>query len=404
VNDRLKSIRDLVKGDNHSVKFGHDALGNLAWAEYGAGQFEYRMPDAVGNLFKTQSRTDRKYGPAGQLLEADGTHFEYDIEGNLIRKTESNGNLWRYDWNAAGFLAHVLRPDGTFVSFTYDALGRRLSKTHLDKTTCWIWDGNVPLHEWEEPADYYPDVDAPELVGKVFNNLTTWVFEPESFVPIAKLTDFGRYSIVTDHLGTPATMFDDAGKEIWSVDLNTYGGVRRSLGDTNDCPFRYQGQYEDVETGLYYNRFRYYDPQVGQYISQDPIGLQGGLQMYNYVCDTNNWIDVLGLTGNCRDTKPRIEDGNAKEGWQHIDERHVTGNSAKGAGDLFASGTTRPQLQRAAEVVVRDGRRVTTDPNARIQTFEKPIRVNGQRDTVRVTVDSKDNNRVITMFPARGGS
>jgi RHS repeat-associated protein len=295
VNDRLKSIQDLVKGDNHSVKFGHDAFGNLAWAEYGAGQFEYRMPDAVGNLFKTKSRTDRKYGPAGQLLEADGTHFEYDIEGNLIRKTESNGNLWRYDWNAVGFLAHVLRPDGTFVSFTYDALGRRLSKTHLDKTTCWIWDGNVPLHEWEEPADYYPDVDVPELVGKAFNNLTTWVFEPESFVPIAKLTDFGRYSIVTDHLGTPATMFDDAGKEIWSVDLNTYGGVRRSLGDTNDCPFRYQGQYEDVETGLYYNRFRYYDPQVGQYISQDPIRLYGGKAFYNYVQDTNTYVDIFGL-------------------------------------------------------------------------------------------------------------
>jgi RHS family protein len=43
----------------------------------------------------------------------------------------------------------------------------------------------------------------------------------------------------------------------------------------NDCPFRYQGQYEDSETGLYYNRFRYYDPSTGAYISQDPIGLAG---------------------------------------------------------------------------------------------------------------------------------
>jgi RHS repeat-associated protein len=299
VNDRLKSIQDLVKGDGNSVKFGHDAFGNLSWAEYGAGQFEFRMPDAVGNLFKTKSRTDRRYGPAGQLLEAEGTHFEYDIEGNLIRKTESNGNLWRYDWNAAGFLAHVLRPDGTFVSFTYDALGRRLSKTHLDKTTCWIWDGNVPLHEWEQPADYYPDVEVPELVGKAFNNLTTWVFAPESFAPIAKLTDFGRYSIVTDHLGTPATMFDDAGKEIWSVDLNTYGAVRHSLGDAKDCPFRYQGQYEDVETGLYYNRFRYYDPTVGQYISQDPIGLESDVyNLYRYVKDTQIIFDTLGLDWN----------------------------------------------------------------------------------------------------------
>ncbi len=295
VNHRLKSIQDFANGGNSSVKFGHDVFGNLAWADYGEEQFEYRMPDALGNLFKTKLRTDRRYGSAGQLLEAEGAHFEYDIEGNLIRKTEANGNLWRYDWNAAGFLAHVLRPDGTFVSFTYDALGRRLSKTHLDKTTCWIWNGNVPLHEWEEPADYYPEVDVPEWVGKAFTNLTTWVFEPESFVPIAKLTDWGRYSIVTDYLGTPATMFDDAGKEVWSVELNTYGKVRRSLGDTHDCPFRYQGQYEDVETGLYYNRFRYYAPEEGIYLSKDKIGLLGGLNLYAYVKDPLNAIDVFGL-------------------------------------------------------------------------------------------------------------
>ncbi|WP_158978782.1 RHS repeat-associated core domain-containing protein [Cellulophaga sp. L1A9] len=62
-----------------------------------------------------------------------------------------------------------------------------------------------------------------------------------------------------------------------------------------DCPFRYQGQYEDVETGLYYNRFRYYSPESGTYISQDPIGLEGGANFYSYVPDTNSWIDPFGL-------------------------------------------------------------------------------------------------------------
>jgi RHS repeat-associated protein len=62
-----------------------------------------------------------------------------------------------------------------------------------------------------------------------------------------------------------------------------------------DCPFRYQGQYEDTETGLYYNRFRYYDPEVGQYISQDPIRIEGGDRLYSYVSDTNILIDTFGL-------------------------------------------------------------------------------------------------------------
>lgn len=63
----------------------------------------------------------------------------------------------------------------------------------------------------------------------------------------------------------------------------------------SDCPWRFQGQYEDDEIGLYYNRFRYYSPELGGYISQDPIGLIGGLNLYSYVGDINDWIDLLGL-------------------------------------------------------------------------------------------------------------
>ena len=63
-----------------------------------------------------------------------------------------------------------------------------------------------------------------------------------------------------------------------------------------NCPFRYQGQYEDSETGLYYNRFRYYDPSTGAYISQDPIGLAGNNPtLYGYVCDSNTEFDSFGL-------------------------------------------------------------------------------------------------------------
>ena len=67
-------------------------------------------------------------------------------------------------------------------------------------------------------------------------------------------------------------------------------------GNSEDCPFRYQGQYEDIETGLYYNRFRYYDHESGNYISQDPIGLAGhNPTLYAYVQDPNIFIDPSGL-------------------------------------------------------------------------------------------------------------
>ncbi|HWO14721.1 MAG TPA: DUF6531 domain-containing protein, partial [Polyangiaceae bacterium] len=150
-NDRLDAIIDSLRGPVH---YTHDALGNLAAATYGDGRVDLRMPDAVGNLFKTANQKDRKYGPAGQLLEAYGprgtTRYEYDAEGNLARKLEPDGKEWRYRWSLTSMLTEVTRPDGERVSFSYDALGRRITKTYRGRVTHWIWDANVPLHEWVE--------------------------------------------------------------------------------------------------------------------------------------------------------------------------------------------------------------------------------------------------------------
>ncbi|RZK27876.1 MAG: hypothetical protein EOO63_12450, partial [Hymenobacter sp.] len=123
----------------------------------------------------------------------------------------------------------------------------------------------------------------------------TWLFEEGSFAPVAKLTAQGAYSVVADHLGTPLELYDQTGQKTWQAQLDCYGGVRQGRGQAQDCPFRYQGQYEDVETGLYYNRFRYYDPEVGSYISQDPIRLNGGRRLYGYVSNPESWVDIFGL-------------------------------------------------------------------------------------------------------------
>ena len=132
--------------------------------------------------------------------------------------------------------------------------------------------------------------------------LTTWVFE--GFVPTAKLVNGKAYSIISDHLGTPILAIDSDGMEVWNRQLDIYGQVKReikasSLGDDVRpfIPFHYQGQYEDIETGLYYNRFRYYSPETGAYISQDPIRLAGNNpNFYGYTFDSNTEVDVWGLS------------------------------------------------------------------------------------------------------------
>ncbi len=340
VGDRLTKIIDALTGP---IDYSHDALGNLESARYADGKFDLRMPDAVGNLFKTGDRSDRKYGPAGQLLEARTergiTRYEYDPEGNLSKKLDPDGGVWTYHWNASGMLTRVVRPDAREVTFTYDALGRRISKTYRGKTTRWIWDGNVPLHEWIERApDAEDDESQPQqtkaydgekalqalLAGRpatgppgeidptkalaASNGGTpeapiTWLFHPESFAPLAKVVGGERYGIVTDHLGTPRAMYDADGDEVWSADVDTYGELRNVRGEKAAVPFRWPGQYEDAETGLYYNRFRYYDKAAGQYLSQDRLGTGAGLRLLGYVPDPLTWHDPLGLAG----TGPQID-------------------------------------------------------------------------------------------------
>src|SRR5690606_16065248 len=195
-----------------------------------------------------------------------------------------------------------------------------------------IWDGNVPLHEWVElspdavegddqpvqakaaeldgekalkallegrPATGPPAIDSIKAslatAGGTAEAPITWLFEPESFAPLAKIVNGERYGIVSDHLGTPTGMFDSAGDEVWGADIDTYGELRNVRGERQACPFRWPGQYEDAETGLYYNRWRYYAPEAGGYVSQDPIGLFGGFNPCRYAPDVNRSFDALGL-------------------------------------------------------------------------------------------------------------
>jgi RHS repeat-associated protein len=109
---------------------------------------------------------------------------------------------------------------------------------------------------------------------------------------------------LTDTLGVPMMMTDARGRVAWSASVRTYGELHHVKGSAQACPFRFQGQYEDAETGLHYNGYRYYDPAAGRYISQDPLGLAGGIAVYAYCADPLGWIDPLGLSDTCGSDAP----------------------------------------------------------------------------------------------------
>jgi RHS repeat-associated protein len=126
-----------------------------------------------------------------------------------------------------------------------------------------------------------------------------------------------------DQLGTPRELTNAEGEIAWSATYQAWGNTLKvhwaqesaaanerlqptdlAANDPVHQPVRFQGQYFDAETGLHYNRFRYYDPDVGRFASQDPIGLSGGDNLYAYAPNPTGWVDTFGLTKTCKECDP----------------------------------------------------------------------------------------------------
>ena len=298
INDKLYKINDLLH--HASTSFDYDKYDQLIQQVTGTMQVENFFRDEVGNIFKTKDKKDRKYSAGGKLLATKENKYEYDEEGNLTRKETPKGD-WLYEWAGNGMLRKVIRPDKKEVSFEYDALGRRTAKIFHTAITRWLWDGNRPLHEWNYALEDRPKtiINSAGMLeqdkAEPVTQLITWIFDEDTFKPAAKLAGGKTYSILNDYMGTPCEAYDAAGERVWECELGSFGATHHFTGEKNFVPFRYQGQYEDEETGLYYNRFRYYAPEEGIYLSQDPIRLKGSNRFYSYVHDCNSWIDVFGL-------------------------------------------------------------------------------------------------------------
>ena len=197
-----------------------------------------------------------------------------------------------------GLIYNVLNPEYVTAIIQYIITGAPLVEFIVTE----IKDKQEELKPWEMLSGFF-DIDVYKRQEDRWNtdterrDLTVWLFDEESFVPMAMIKEGRSYSILTDQLGTPTEAYDAEGNEVWSRVLDMDGNVIEETGNKGMVPFLFQGQYYDRETGLAYNRFRYYSPQMGMYVSQDPIGLAGGMRLYGYIQNTNYGMDVLGLKG-----------------------------------------------------------------------------------------------------------
>ena len=154
------------------------------------------------------------------------------------------------------------------------------------KRTHFVWDGTRLLQEYTYKGSYtyiYTDQDSYEPLAQVFHNNQ----------------DEGQYLAYfhNDQIGIPREMTDIHGNLLWYGEYTAWGRLKKDERVYKDAnhPFRLQNQYYDEETGLHYNFFRYYEPDAGWFVNQDPIGLEGGFNVYQFALNAQDWIDPLGL-------------------------------------------------------------------------------------------------------------
>ena len=240
-----------------------------------------------------------------RIRECNGTSYYYDDFGNLIHRELPNGEVQNYFYDLHDQLikVEIFKKDGSKQTwhYIYDALGRRIAKYNelsdglKAEEREFVWDGSHLLQEVYANGRYtyiYTDVDSYEPLAQIHN----WTNEEKE-----TYQDINYFHC--DQIGIPREMTGKDGRLLWFGDYFGWGKLKSETNITNaHQPFRLQNQYCDAETGLHYNFFRYYDPDVGRFFNQDPIGLWGGENFYQFAPNAQFWIDSLGLARIC--TRP----------------------------------------------------------------------------------------------------
>ncbi|QXI61691.1 RHS domain-containing protein [Pseudomonas sp. OE 28.3] len=285
----LARLLDTRKGEHH---YHYDPLARLTRADHSQDVQERFGHDPAGNLLM-QDRPGPDIVAGNRLMIQGDHHYDYDAFGNLIRQRRGKGHqlVTEYRYDCQHRLIGITQPNGQTASYRYDPFGRRISKTVDGKTTEFFWQGDKLV------AEHHADCHR------------SYIYEPDSFRPLVLLEGFGPqetkpFHYQLDHLGTPQELTNPEGEIVWSAHYRAYGEIARLDVRKIDNPLRFQGQYFDAESGLHYNRHRYYNPDIGRYLTPDPVKLAGGINAYRYVPNPTGWVDPLGLNtcpgaGNC---------------------------------------------------------------------------------------------------------
>ena len=290
---------------------------------YGEGDESYGY-DSCGYL-KAQSagrhriseETDQ-YAGGHRLKQAGNTQYDYDAAGRMVSRTKHRDGYRpeteRFRWDSLDQLTGYCSAQGEQWEYRHDASGRRTEKRCDRKKIrfTYLWDGDsiAEIREYRDDKLYsvrHLVFNGFELISQQFSR----VRQPHPSVAPQWVTRTNH--AVSDLTGRPLMLFNSEGKTVWRPGQTSLWGLALSLpADTGypdprgeldpeaDPGLLYAGQWQDAESGLCYNRFRYYEPETGMYLVSDPLGLLGGEQTYRYVPNPCGWVDPLGLAASSK--------------------------------------------------------------------------------------------------------
>jgi RHS repeat-associated protein len=342
----------LVKSRKRWVRaYGYSPEGDLlevSDSEAGVTRYTYDAAHRIASTTTPDGRsTSYRYDQADNLLAGAGLAGVLVDSGNRI--AAANGDTFRFDernrlgvragprgethyvYDERDMLVRCETPKGVWTA-QYDPLDRRTGTRWEDQTgvvrsTEYVWDGDRVAAEIDEGerVRIYVYADAYALVP-------LWVLDYDGLE--APVDQGVRYNVYTDQIGVPLLLEGPRGGIAWRATVAPYGAAQVGADRQTELALRWPGHQYDAETGLHYNRYRYYSPELARFLQSDPIGIVGGLNLYAYSARPLTHVDVRGL--GCNDSETDTQTA-AKPDEELADPRNLPVSDRD-----IASGQNRP--------------------------------------------------------------
>jgi RHS repeat-associated protein len=255
--------------------YNYDAVHNRIASQHQPGSWNYNQNNQLLQWGTDNDKTSYTYNKLGH------TGQETMIQNGITAKQRS------YYYNAAERLTEVKENGTPIAQYHYDPFGRRISKTVNGETTHFQYSDEGLIAEYNQNGTIIKAYGWEPR--RMWSTNPLWQAEPSG-------SQKSFYFYHNDHLGTSRKLTDKSGKISWVMQAEAFGNTTPKTDNTITNNLRFPGQYFDEETQTHYNYFRDYNPTTGRYLQSDPIGLNGGINIYAYVeGDPVDYSDSMGL-------------------------------------------------------------------------------------------------------------